>query len=515
MTLQTLDPIETPTPLRVSAKKVTASGCFIFLIAIALGFRIAWAILRPNVLYPDEIFETLEPAHRLAFGYGILSWEWMESVRSWVFPGFLAGIMRITAWTGPGSIGYTNSIIVTLSLLSLSTVWFAFAWSRRACGDLAGVVAAVVCSFHMTLVYFAPKAFYEVFATNLLLPGLYLGVYGERLPRKYRLFFASMLCGFAACIRLQMVPSVLFALAYFCYPRWRERLPWVIAGLALPVTLFGIVDAVTWSYPWESFVNYVQTNLFGYGKASFETSPWYWYLEILAFLLGPAVLFLWKGSRNSPFLAAFTLVFLASHSVIGHKESRFIYPILPLLLTLAAIGAVELVTKGRPFELLNPYRKIGLFASATLILLSPVLILLSPALTKKSPIHPDRYSWFDRNGSLPAYEQLSQDRTLCGVGLYQVKSYLSGGYSRLHQNVPIFRIMQPSDLPQYSPAANALLAPDSALGISKAFRKVKCWYGTCLYKREGGCVVNASNETEQEHLIRELREQNQQIKDAK
>ncbi|MGB7267017.1 MAG: hypothetical protein WBC92_15990, partial [Terracidiphilus sp.] len=79
MTLQTLDPIETPTPLRVSAKKVTASGCFIFLIAIALGFRIAWAILRPNVLYPDEIFETLEPAHRLAFGYGILSWEWMES----------------------------------------------------------------------------------------------------------------------------------------------------------------------------------------------------------------------------------------------------------------------------------------------------------------------------------------------------------------------------------------------------------------------------------------------------
>lgn len=501
------------TPLGVSKNAIGAG--FSLLVVTALGLRVAWAILCPNVFYPDEVFETLEPAHRLAFGYGILSWEWLEAVRSWVLPGFLAGIMRITAWTGPGSTGYTYSIIVVLSLLSLSTVWFAFAWSRRASGELAGVVAAVACSFHMTLVYFAPKAFYEVFATNLLLPGLYVGVYAERLHEKYRLFFAAMLCGFAACLRLQMLPAVLFALGYFCYPRWREKLPPVIAGTALPVALFGIVDAKTWSYPWESFVNYFQTNLFGYGKESFGAYPWYWYLEVLAFLLGPAAMFLWKGSRNSPFLAAFCLVFVASHCVIGHKEARFIYPILPLLLTLAAIGAVELVTKHKHFEALNSCRRVWLFACAASILLSPVLILLSPALMKKSHIHPMRSVWFTRNGSLPAYERLSQDPSLCGLGLYQVKSYLTGGYSRLHQNVPIFRILQPSQLPQYSSAANALLAPDSATGISQSYRKVQCWYGTCLYKREGACVMNASDETEQERLIRELREQSQGIKGAK
>lgn len=511
MNTQVSEPTKQSTPFWESARKAIANKWFVLLAIIALGFRVIWAIVHPNVFYPDEIFETLEPAHRLAFGYGIQSWEWLEAVRSWVLPGFLAGIMRMTAFTGPGSVGYTRSIIFILSLLSISTVWFAFAWSRRASSNLAGVIAAVACSFHMTLVYFAPKAFYEVFATNLLLPGLYLGVFAERPHQRYRLFFAAMLCGFAACLRLQLLPAVLCALVYFCYPRWRERLPSILTGFVVPVTLFGIVDAVTWSYPWESFVNYFQTNVFGYGKESFDTSPWYWYLKVLVFLLGPAIVFLWKGSRNSPFLAAFSVVVLASHSVIGHKEPRFIYPIIPLLLTLASIGAVELVTKGEPLERLNSFRKIGLVACAALISLSPVLILLSPALMNKTHIHP-RLVWFESNGSLPAYEKLSQDPSLCGVGLYEVRSYFTGGYSRLHQNVPIFSITQSSQLPQYSPAANALLAPDTASGISQAYHEVQCWEGTCLYKREGGCVVDASDETEQEHLLREFRELKQQFK---
>ena len=76
-------------------KKIAA---WIALLTAALGVRVAMALLLPYVIHADENFQTLEPAHRLAYGYGIITWEWRMGIRSWVFPAFLAGVMRATAW---------------------------------------------------------------------------------------------------------------------------------------------------------------------------------------------------------------------------------------------------------------------------------------------------------------------------------------------------------------------------------------------------------------------------------
>ena len=54
----------------------------------------AGALAFPNVVWPDEIFQTLEQAHRLAFGYGIVPWEFRAGARSWLLPGLLAGAME-------------------------------------------------------------------------------------------------------------------------------------------------------------------------------------------------------------------------------------------------------------------------------------------------------------------------------------------------------------------------------------------------------------------------------------
>ena len=67
----------------------------------------------------------------------MVTWEWRDGLRSWVFPSFLAGIMRATSWTGSGSSGYLTAITVALSLLSLMTVWFTYAWGQRAGGITA------------------------------------------------------------------------------------------------------------------------------------------------------------------------------------------------------------------------------------------------------------------------------------------------------------------------------------------------------------------------------------------
>lgn len=44
--------------------------------------RVGAALRFPTVDHPDEIFETQEPAHHLAYGYSVVVWEWRQWMRS-------------------------------------------------------------------------------------------------------------------------------------------------------------------------------------------------------------------------------------------------------------------------------------------------------------------------------------------------------------------------------------------------------------------------------------------------
>ncbi len=459
------------------------------LFGFALALRMGLALGSPNTFFPDEIFQTLEPAHRLAYGYGVISWEWRVAARSWVLPAFLAGVMRATAWLRSGSAGYLPGITLVLLLLSLTAVWFGYAWARRASGRPAAIVAALACAFYFGLVYFAPKAFYEVVAAHVLLPGLYLGVYAQRPGERTRLFLAGLLCALAACLRMQLLPAVVFALVYFCYPQWRRRAPAAAAGAAIPVLLFGLVDWITWSYPWQSFISYFQVNLMGEaGRKYALPEPWYWYALAVVVLLGPAVLFLIHGSRRSPFLAAFCIVVVVSHSVIANKQIRFIYPIFAPLVTLSAMGAVDFLSEmGRNVRLLAKPRWIVAVSTAFLLVSSAMLAAQCA-------------KWYRTAWGVGAFDRLSREETLCGVGIYRRIWWESGGYAHLHRNVPLVQVENAAQLARDAGAFNALIAPENTPGLPTGFARSQCWQGVCLYGRAGGCAAPAAGEELNERL---------------
>jgi hypothetical protein len=425
--------------------------------------------------HADEIFQTQEPAHRLAYGYGVVTWEWRRGIRSWVFPAFLAGVMRTTDWMGSGSKGYRWGIAIALSLISLTTVWFGFAWARRTSGMEAAIIAAGACATWYELVYFAPKALTEVVAGHALLPGLYLGVHGEGLQEKKRMFLAGIFCGLAMSLRIHLAPAVAFAALYFCYPNWRRRILPVAAGVLLPVVGFGLVDKITWSYPFQSFFLYFRVNVME-GRANyFGVLPWYWYLELLCGHLGPITLLVLMGIRRSAFLGWVALIILVSHSVLGHKEVRFLYPLVPLEITLAALGVVEVApafNKGRKSPLSS--RTIVVSGLASCVLSSCLLV--------------SHFDWSRNSGSLVAFDQLSRDSTLCGVGVYRIGWWNLGGYAYLHQNVPIVLLRQASELEEGQRSFNAVVTGGRLPDPKGGFELAGCWNGVCLYRRLGPCM---------------------------
>ena len=60
---------------------------FAAILTIAALPRIWAAVFDQGVFWPDEIFQSTEPAHTFAFGYGYVAWEFQDGARSWLFPG--------------------------------------------------------------------------------------------------------------------------------------------------------------------------------------------------------------------------------------------------------------------------------------------------------------------------------------------------------------------------------------------------------------------------------------------
>ncbi len=71
-----------------SAWKVVIALAFIGLIV-----RVLVAFVSDNIYHPDEVFQVLEQAHRLVFGYGIVPWEYRFGTRSWMPAGFIGLIL--------------------------------------------------------------------------------------------------------------------------------------------------------------------------------------------------------------------------------------------------------------------------------------------------------------------------------------------------------------------------------------------------------------------------------------
>jgi phosphatidylinositol glycan class B len=456
-----------------------ARHLLIIFCVLAVLLRLAVVVHSPSVYRPDEIFQNTEPAHRLAFGPAVVTWEWRVGIRSWVLPVFLAGVMRATSWMGAGSSGYLFGIALVMSLISLSTVWFGFAWADRASGRAAAIMAGFGCTVWWELVYMGPRTFSEVLAAHMLLPGLYLGVWtgAEKIDWKRRLFLAAVFCGLALCWRIQLAPAVGVAALYFCRLDWRKRIPIVAAGLLLPVLGFGLVDAITWSHPFQSFYLYFYVNLVQGKSTTFGIEPWYWYVVRLARHLGPVLLFACMGARRSPFLAWIAVIMLASHSLISHKEIRFLYPMIPILITLAALGVVESA------DIFSAVWKIPISSRLLTGLGMAMFLLVSIFLGSKFP------DWSHFSGPLTAFKHLSPDSTLCGVATNDSLWGLSGGYTYLHRNVPLLLFPTNASARQVAGSVNAIVSDGPLEDIPAGFQSQGCWKNVCTYKREGTCAA--------------------------
>lgn len=428
-------------------------------IAVALALRASVALGGDFILHPDELMQYLEQAHRAVFGNGVMFWEQHFGGRSWIVPGFVAGLLWVLDKAGLGQPAvYVYAVKLAFCLLSLLVPWGAYRFARAALGEDSARFALVLTCLWPYLVVFAHKPLTEFVSTSLLFGALGLACTRPGHTARGALA-AGALLALAGAVRMQYLPAALIFWLALCAARGGRWSGASAAGWLAAAALVGALETLTWGSPFRSYyVNFVYNVGLDWTR---EHQGLLFYLPRLLFLTaGGALVMLYAllrlPRRHAPVLCAFAAV-LALHLLQPHKELRFLFLLLPLCLLVTG-DAIALGRRRFP-------RALGMAPVASLA--SALLVLVSFNLVEDQWIHeehsdkraPIRYL-FGQGDMFEAYLELSRLDGVKGV-LHLDEPYHSlPGYYYLHHDVPLY------DLSAFRSATEALGREDASELVS-------------------------------------------------
>lgn len=258
-------------------------------------------------------------------------------------------IWMIKVWIDFGTLFSINAIVnqirwvyLGLGLFSLLGIYGAYKYFQDTDSEprnsLAGKLALYLMAAQGLMPFVSTRSFLESFSACFLTFGVGLLVYSLRKNNTALQVLAFYAIGFSTLIRFQVGLVYCFIMAFLFYKKsWKPL--WV--GLGVGVVLIAqqiLIETIDHREPMSILLNYFKANenVGNYGR-----TPWYsTWLTWLAFFYFPfsALMFRQiKNWKNHFLLLGATLTFVLIHSLITHKEERFLYPIMGLTMILMAL----------------------------------------------------------------------------------------------------------------------------------------------------------------------------------
>ncbi len=313
--------------LFLEKKSLETHFCFALLFGFVVRTLTAYFVYGPLAM--DDIIHGLNPTT-----------EWIEGkvpvdlspYRSPLLVWLLGFFLKIGMLFGvtTRSVGAVRCIGIFLGLLSLLCVFGTYLYVRAQKEErpIFGIIAIYLSALHFIMPLLGTRMFGETVCMPFLILGVALIESGS--------IFGLVLIGIATLFRFQV--GLLFVL-YSGYLFYRKRSFWIFP---LAILFLGIESAIDWGWgraPMSTLVNYfIENKNVG---ADYGRQPWYTHLlAVLIPTLPPFSLVLIPGIRpmikKHRLLFAAVALFTLAHSVISHKEERFLFPIIPLCLILLA-----------------------------------------------------------------------------------------------------------------------------------------------------------------------------------
>lgn len=467
-----------PSTFSATAKQhAVALAVLVASLTAGAALRLWLAFSDDGVHWPDEIYQTLEPAHRAAFGYGLLAWEFLEGARNWTLPGLIAGILKLAQALGLESPrAYLPLVRLLFCAVGVATAAIVFRFARSAGASRLAASCGSACFSLMSIaIYFAPRAMSETASALAAAWGLEL-CQPSANPSRSRLWRGASLLGLAVLFRLQCAMFCAGVLIVFLVRRDRRQFLEALLVFGAWAFVYGLIDRLTWGTWFHSAFVYLRFNVFEGGSVRFGRSPPGYFTLALLHTVGPlcavgAGLVL-LAVRRARALFGIALLFFIPHWISPHKELRFLFPLVPLWCVLAAVGLQSLLESRRHW-----------IGAAT------VVAMLAMAVYSAASFRHLTYAQF----GLPQIQAMSaldaggpENRLLlaahgapelCGLKVMSQELDYLGGFSYLHRRVPLYGPGGPPDESRHfnyaiaarNAVSGKVVAEDSGLVLARLF----------------------------------------------
>jgi len=324
-----------------------------FVILVAVAVRIPAILWSKGFIHSDDHYDTVMIAYDwLINGFwgenGFLRWRGQPSETIGRFPLYnlsLWAVMASLKSIGVHSLDSMMYVVRSLhSLLSLAPVLAAFKivqWTSKSWkwAVLAGLMAAL--NFGMP--FLGVRNLIEVVGGNVWILALLAAYKWKDSPHWKWLFLAGVLSGLAWMIRFQVAFAVMAVpvVLWFDSKSFRPAVQFSL-GVALMLLLSGVADLLLLGRFAGSTITNITMN-FGLPPL-YKTIPLLYPALLLLFLVLPfspvlgKVMFRRSLIRNHRLLWFTSMFFVLSHSLMANQQERFVFPIVPAFLVLAALA---------------------------------------------------------------------------------------------------------------------------------------------------------------------------------
>uniref|UniRef100_A0A0A9XRR6 Mannosyltransferase n=1 Tax=Lygus hesperus TaxID=30085 RepID=A0A0A9XRR6_LYGHE len=410
-------------------KPLVNVGEFPFRLLLLLVFlRTIDLVWVKSTYVPDEYWQSLEVAHNKVFGYGYLTWEWIEGIRSYVYVGLISlvyAFLKTFELESPELIILAPRILQGI-ISAISDVYFIRWVHEKRNGQYSWAFISWFTTFFVS--YCSTRTLINTFEMNLTIIALY---YYPWTPKTNNFPFVSivtLLCFVRPTAGVIWLPLILINILSV-----RKPVTYALMSYVPNLILVGGACVALDSYMHGSLVvtpwNFFKINVLKDIGSFYGTHDPLWYLYCgIPVVLGLQTLpfsvgcFRLAGSRlsnvkyNLESQMFITIVWsLIVYSFLPHKEFRFILPLAPMMIYISS-GVLSKWSSTASYSLLY-------FIGVVMITVhTGALIFLGQ---------------FHQTGQLEAMEKLSlaaQNQTDMKIH-FLTPCHSFPGYSHLHANV--------------------------------------------------------------------------------
>nr|XP_021493646.1 GPI mannosyltransferase 3 [Meriones unguiculatus] len=285
----------------------------IYLVLFTIALRMFNCFLVQTSFVPDEYWQSLEVAHHIVFRYGYLTWEWTERLRGYTYPLIFASIYKVLHLLGKDSVQLLIWIprLGQALLSAVADVRLYSLMKQLGTQEVARwVFFCQLCSWFTW--YCCTRTLTNTMETALTAIALfYYPLEGSRSMNSVKY---SLLVALACIVRpTALIPWVPLLLRHFCQEESKVH---------LTLHHFLPVGFITFS------LSLIIDRIF-FGQ---------WTLVQLNFLKFNVL----QNHYSHTHVKLMFCLNILYYSMLGHKEFRFIYPVLPFCMVFCGYSLAHL-----------------------------------------------------------------------------------------------------------------------------------------------------------------------------